>query len=134
MTSGPLIGDAMLDQPDRLTAVTGWQAHIPFAFWCIEQLRPRVLVELGTHRGDSYCAFCQMVQRLSLPTSCYAVDTWAGDPHAGLYGEEVFDELRSYHDARYAKFSRLVRSTSSTSTGSTPRRPSSTISRRGFRS
>ncbi len=42
------------EQPDRLTNVASWHTHIPFAFWCIENLQPRVFVELGTHRGDSY--------------------------------------------------------------------------------
>ncbi len=97
--------------PDRLTDVTSWHTHIPFAFWCVEALRPRVIVELGTHRGDSYCAFCQAVDRLLLPTSCFAVDTWRGDPQAGVYGEEIYEELRKYHDPRYGKFSRLIRST-----------------------
>ena len=48
---------------------------------------------------------------LHLQTACYAVDTWAGDEQAGLYGEEVYDEFSRYHDLRYATFSRLVRST-----------------------
>jgi hypothetical protein len=39
------------------------------------------------------------------------VDTWAGDEHAGFYGEEIFRELRTYHEDRYSHFSRLVRST-----------------------
>jgi hypothetical protein len=97
--------------PDRLTDVTSWHAHTPFAFWCVEALRPRLIVELGTHRGDSYSAFCQAVERLRLPTRCYAVDTWRGDPQAGGYGEEVFEEFRAYHDPRYGRFSRLVRTT-----------------------
>ncbi|HEY7515629.1 MAG TPA: class I SAM-dependent methyltransferase, partial [Vicinamibacteria bacterium] len=104
-------GSIVLDPPERLTDVASWHSHIPFAFWCIEQLRPRVFVELGTHRGDSYCAFCQAVSRLALPTASYAIDTWQGEHQAGFYGEEVLSDLRGYHDPRYGSFSRLVRST-----------------------
>jgi glycosyltransferase involved in cell wall biosynthesis len=99
------------DRPGRLTETNSWHGHIPFAFWCVEALRPGVIVELGTHRGDSYCAFCQAVERLSLQCACCAVDTWKGDHHAGFYGEDVLEELRSHHDVRYARFSRLVRGT-----------------------
>src|SRR5271166_1321894 len=99
------------ETPERLTDIVSWHGHIPFAFWVIEVLRPRVFVELGTHKGDSYCAFAQAVDRLGLGTLCYAIDTWRGDEDAGFYGEEVFDELRQYHDPRYGRFSRLVRST-----------------------
>jgi methyltransferase family protein len=98
------------DRPRRLTGVRSWHGHIPFAFWCIESLRPRVLVELGTHRGDSYCAFCQAVDRLSLACACHAVDTWRGDHQAGYYGEDVFKDLRRHHK-RYRRFSRLLRAT-----------------------
>ncbi len=99
------------ETPHRLTDVISWHGHIPFAFWLVEALRPRVLVELGTHKGDSYCAFMQAVDRLRLDTACHAIDTWRGDEHAGFYGERIFDELRQYHDRRYSRFSRLLRST-----------------------
>ncbi len=111
LLSGLLGSSTVLDVPDRLSQVSSWHSHIPFAFWCVEALRPRVLVELGTHRGDSYCAFCQAVDRLAVPCACYAIDTWKGDPHAGFYDEDVLEELRTYHDARYARFSQLMRST-----------------------
>src|SRR5271166_1160218 len=101
----------VFETPDRLTEIVSWHGHIPFAFWLIDAIRPRVLVELGTHKGDSYCAFAQAVDRLQLDTACYAIDTWRGDQHAGFYGEEVLAELRQYHDPRYGRFSRLMRST-----------------------
>lgn len=100
-----------LFRPDRLVEPDAWIGHIPFAFWLIAAQQPRVLVELGTHTGNSYSAFCQVVDRLGLSTACFAVDTWKGDSQAGPYGEEVFAELRAYHDPRYHSFSRLIRST-----------------------
>lgn len=102
---------SVLAWPDRLTDVNSWHSHIPFGGWCVAALRPRVLVELGTHKGDSYCALCEAVDRAGLATACYAVDTWAGDHEAGFYPERVFQELKTYHDPRYGRFSRLVRAT-----------------------
>ena len=85
--------------------------HIPFAFWLIDALRPRTVVELGTHTGVSYSAFAQAVQMLGLDTATYAVDTWKGDHQAGFYDEDVFKEWSSFHDHHFSAFSRLVRST-----------------------
>lgn len=107
----PLDYPLCLTEPRYLSDITAWHMHIPFAFACVEMLRPRVLVELGTHRGDSYCAFCQAVDMLRLATKCYAIDTWKGDEHAGYYDESVFAELKAYHDPLYGRFSRLIRST-----------------------
>ena len=106
-----LLGSIVFEHPEHLSDVASWHGHIPFAFWCVEVVQPRIFVELGTHKGDSYCAFCQAVHKLGLSTACYAVDTWQGDEHAGFYGEEVYETLQRYHDKRYGAFSRLVRST-----------------------
>lgn len=95
-------------EPERLTDIESWHQHIPFAFALIKILRPRIFVELGTHRGDSYCAFCQAVREQGETTYCYAVDTWMGDPQAGEYGPEVLEELRQHHDPRYGHFSTLM--------------------------
>jgi hypothetical protein len=96
--------------PDRLVE-SSWLEHAPFAFWLIDVLRPGLLVELGTHRGFSYFTFCQAVDRLGIDARCYAVDTWRGDEHTGFYGDDIFDEFRSYHDNRFGHFSRLLRMT-----------------------
>jgi hypothetical protein len=98
-------------QPDRAVNPPSWLEHVPFAFWLMDVLRPRVLVELGTHSGNSYAAFAQAVQFLGLPTAAYAVDTWRGDSQAGFYDEDVFEDWSQYHDQRFSAFSRLVRST-----------------------
>jgi glycosyltransferase involved in cell wall biosynthesis len=95
--------------PNRLVQPNSWVGHVPFALWIVEALRPKSLVELGVHTGNSYCAFAQAVSTLSLETRCFGVDHWMGDVHAGLYGDDVYRELKAYHDPLYSRFSTLMR-------------------------
>ena len=97
--------------PSRLEFPDAWIGHIPFAQWLINILQPTVFAELGTHSGNSYLAFCQAVKENNLQTRCYAVDTWKGDVHSGLYSEDIFASLDRYHSKAYAKFSSLLRLT-----------------------
>ena len=90
---------------------SAWLEHVPFALFIVDIAKPKLLVELGTHSGISYCAFCQSVKTLNIDTRCYAVDTWEGDEQAGYYPPEVLAELRSYHDANYGGFSQLLQTT-----------------------
>ena len=98
----------IFDAPERLTDITSWHGHIPFAFFIVQALKPACFVELGTHRGDSYCAVCQAVDTLGIACRCHAVDRWKGDAQAGFYNDDVLDELKRYHDARYGPFSTLI--------------------------
>lgn len=107
----PLDHPICFARPLRLIHTSAWIEHTPFGMLLVDLLRPRVLVELGTHMGVSYAAFCQAVKQLETTTRCYAVDTWEGDVHAGLYGGEILADLRAYHDPLYNEFSRLVQST-----------------------
>jgi len=110
MPFNPLDYPLCLELPRHVNAIS-WQEHIPFAMAVVQMVRPKVLVELGVHTGDSYLAFCQAIAELGLETACYGVDTWRGDEHAGFFGDEVLAELRLRHDARYGTFSRLIQST-----------------------
>lgn len=96
-------------RPHRIGKPSGWWGHVPFASWVVEASEPRVLVELGTHHGVSYAAFCEAVLRAGLPTRCYAVDHWRGDAHAGNVGDEVYEDVHSFNTQHFSAFSELVR-------------------------
>ena len=106
----PLQSRLLFAKPRRLHIESAWNEHVPFAMMLIEQQRPRVLVELGTHVGVSYGAFCQAVQETNAGTKCYAVDTWAGDGHTGPYASSVYSKLKEHHQ-QYESFSKLLRMT-----------------------
>ncbi|WP_186393191.1 MULTISPECIES: rhamnan synthesis F family protein [unclassified Pannonibacter] len=98
-----------LTRPERLVFPDSWAGHLPFAFWIVATAKPRRYVELGVHTGNSYCAIAQAVTAFRLDTLCFGVDHWFGDVQAGLYGEDVYADLKAWHDPRYGQFSRLMR-------------------------
>lgn len=105
----------IFDNPKYLSAISAWHGHIPFAFWCIYALGPRTFVELGTHYGDSYFAFCQAAYNRNyyhreVATFCFAVDTWIGDEHSGFYDNEVYNTVNKYNKDNYL-FSKLEKNT-----------------------
>lgn len=109
---GILLPEALLDfQPRHQTDQIEWQGLTPVAAWLIALARPRRFVELGTHMGDSYCAFCQAIAEQNVECEAYAVDSWDGDEHTGRYGPAVYSGLKDYHDPLYSAFSRLMRTT-----------------------
>jgi GT2 family glycosyltransferase len=102
--------DTTINQPTFFDPQSAWLRHGPFAMWLVGALRPRRIVELGTHTGYSYFAFCQAVKEHHLSTNCVAVDTWQGDEHAGFYDNDVYDAV-THHNALYSDFSTLLRKT-----------------------
>lgn len=97
--------------PGSLQPPNAWVGHLPFAAWVIQEISPKIFVELGTHTGNSYFAFCQSVAEAGISTKCFAVDTWQGDDHAGRYNDEVFAGVNAQNEGRYANFSKLLRMT-----------------------
>ena len=92
MTADNLLAIASFT-PNSLEAPNAWVGHLPFAAWVMQEVSPKIFVELGTHSGNSYFAFCQSVLENGLATKCYAVDTWQGDEHAGQYSEDIFNKV-----------------------------------------
>lgn len=112
--------DWMFWDPVRIDPWTAWAGHIPFASWLVLNARPRTLVELGSFTGVSFSAFCEAVRRSKLRTNCVAVDTWDGDPHAGLLPQWVYDDLKGFTEARYGDIARLLRKTFDEALGDIP--------------
>ncbi|SYX86459.1 conserved protein of unknown function [Paenibacillus alvei] len=73
--------------------VAPWEGHRRFAYDFINFMKPKNIVELGTHYGCSFFSFCQSVKDFKLRTKLYAIDTWSGDEQAGFYEEEVYDTV-----------------------------------------
>ena len=106
----PLDHPLALQNPGLITDSSAWLGHIPFGMALIGMARPRILVELGTLRGDSYCGFCQAIAAAKLDTKAFAIDTWAGDIHTGNLPAQYLKELRAHHDPLYGRFSTLIQS------------------------
>ena len=96
-------------RPPEILVPSAWQEHAPFAFWLVDKLRPKMIVELGTHHGFSYFTFCQAIKMSGLAALAYAVDLWTGDEHAGFYGSDVYQSVQHTNENNYSEFSNLMR-------------------------
>lgn len=90
-------------------AQSAWLEHGLFARWIVATTRPRALVELGTHYGYSYFAFCETALEQGIELHAHALDTWQGDDQAGFYGDDVYEQVDAVNEAGYASFSTLHR-------------------------
>lgn len=90
-------------EPKRLiTASPAWTGHLPFANYLVKKIKPGILVELGSHTGNSLCGFAQAVKEEGLSTQIYGVDTWQGDAHAGTYNDNIYQKLHGYVSIEYS--------------------------------
>lgn len=107
-------------QPSYISKVNSWHHHLHFAYDLVANVRPKTLVELGVHYGDSFFTFCQSVSDLEIDCKCFGVDRWTGELHSGFYDEEVWDIVSNYNHANY-DFARLLRKDFSSALGDFPK-------------
>jgi len=89
-----------------------WVGHRYFAYDLIANVRPKIIVELGTHYGTSFWSFAQAVKDQNIETELNAVDTWKGERQSGFYGEEVFETVKGIKEKFYSKLRiNLIRKT-----------------------
>lgn len=89
---------------------SSWWQHVPVAHWIISEIKPKTVVELGTHYGVSFFAFCEAAEANSPDTFIYAVDTWEGDVQSGKYGENVLKRVKEHWTKNHKRNSRLIKS------------------------
>lgn len=88
---------------------TPWIGHVVFADMLIRAYHPQCFVELGSHTGVSFFAFCEAVKQSWFETTCYAVDTWKGDEQAGFYEEEIYVKFSEHTEKYYSNFAKMLR-------------------------
>jgi predicted O-methyltransferase YrrM len=98
------------DELNSSLSTSPWSGHRNFAYDLIGYMKPKRIVELGTHYGCSFFAFLQACKDFGLSTETIAIDTWVGEEHAGFYSEEVFELVNKTIDAYYSgQNARLLR-------------------------
>lgn len=90
---------------------SAWREHYPFAFFLVDQLRPKNIVELGVFNGGSFFAFCQAVDHLGMKSKCFGVDTWQGDKSMGSYDDNRYEEAHEYLVNNYFMFAEFIKDT-----------------------
>ena len=86
-----------------------WVDHMPFGYDLVAALKPKLLVELGTHKGLSYFTFCQAMKEHGVDGTCYGVDTFEGDTHTDKYDESVFNAVQGHARQNYHGIAYLMR-------------------------
>lgn len=100
--------------PAGMMTEGAWSGHRRFAYDLVRFSKPKVIVELGTLYGTSFFSFCQAIKDSALETACYAVDTWQGDPHTGMYGQindGIYQAVQSFKNREFPNVGTLVRAT-----------------------
>lgn len=104
-----LLSDSILISPDKAVKQHDRVAHLPLMSWLVNATRPGVVVELGMYSGDSFFAFCQIIEQYRLPAKCFTINTWDGGEHSGYYGEHLYRSILEYTEHHYGAFASVMR-------------------------
>lgn len=94
--------DVLSFTPSRAEYPFAWAGHLPFAYYITREMAPSIIVELGTHKGNSLCAFAEGAKYSECQATIYGIDSWEGDPHANYSGgSDIYNELNSFVSRKY---------------------------------
>lgn len=80
-----------------------WSGHRYFGYDYIANIKPRLMVELGSYYGCSAFTFLQAVKDFELQAEFYAVDTWSGDSFTvSDYQENIYDQYKRIQEACFS--------------------------------
>lgn len=82
---------------------SAWSGHRYFAYDLVSEIRPKVIVELGTSLGISFLSFCQAVKDNNFNASLYAVDIRKSDMNCSVYGNEIRDTFQKVKNDHYGE-------------------------------
>ncbi len=83
-----------------------WLNHVPFVKYLVDKIDPNIIVELGTHSGNSLVT---MLESSSSKCEVYAVDTWEGDDHSKKYSIDIFNNLNNFIQNNYSERCKLLK-------------------------
>lgn len=66
------------DASDHLTDLQGWNGTDPLFERVLKVLRPNLVIEVGSWKGQSTVNMAKIARDLALPTRIICVDTWLG--------------------------------------------------------
>jgi hypothetical protein len=89
---------------DYAVEVQGWGSRSPMFVELIEELRPSLIIEVGTWKGASAAFMCDVMKRNGIPGAIVCVDTWLGGE---LLWQHANDPAYG-HISRYMRFGRPV--------------------------
>jgi hypothetical protein len=97
--------------PHEKPVPSEWESHVPFLMCLLHYFKPQRFVELGTHHGNCFFTACQISRDLGSKIECIAVDTWMGDKHTGMYGENIFNQFNWILSTYYPGVGKFIRKT-----------------------
>lgn len=80
---------------------SAWSGHYFFAYDLISNIKPKTVVELGTHKGNSLFSFAQAIKDNKLDTKLHGIDKWERDEHAGHYEEDFYKSFLNISKRHY---------------------------------
>jgi SAM-dependent methyltransferase len=94
MGSNPYEG---FDASGYVLDVTGWQSHHPLFEAIINQIKPRLILEVGTWKGASAIHMARLARKQDPAAQVLCVDTWLGSHRVLWMNPELRKQLNLKH-------------------------------------